>query len=230
MSLSLDISPARLFLSLGVVQHSYDTELHQFLGKVTNIRVYRGLAMGEGEMEEMTRSPCLPSSLQTFLLWEEMQWRVTGEAELTPLTETIICSESQHHPVLLPTPLSYHAAKAACFKLGEGTIAEPTASILESIGETCRYIWTPYTDAQTEGIFVNENTGKVARYSQAVDQHILIGGKLSSNLDWLGEQPNGKEKQNFVAADLHQNNSLSGSLYDVGETVLNCAVCLISGK
>ena len=165
----LSSPPPWLFLSLGVVHHNWDTNLHQFLGKVTNIRVYRGLAEAEGEMEEMTRSPCLPSDLTTFLLWEEMEWEVRGEAELTPLTDTIICSESQHRPVLLPTPLSYHAAKAACFKLGEGTIAEPTASIsiLESIGETCRYIWTPYTDAETEGIFVNDYTGEIVRFSQA---------------------------------------------------------------
>ena len=60
--------------------------------------------------------------------------------------------------------------------------------------------------------------------------NILIERKLSSNLDWLEEQPNGEEKQNYVALDLHKNNSLSGSLYDVGGTVLNCAVCFISGK
>ena len=122
MSLSLDISPARLFLSLGVVQHSYDTELHQFLGKVTNIRVYRGLAQGEGEMEEMTRSPCPPSSLQTILLWEEMQWKITGEFEQETIPDTIFCSESQHHPVLQPTSMS------RC----QGHLLH-------------RFIWTPYT-------------------------------------------------------------------------------------
>ena len=159
----LSSPPPRLFLSLGVVHHNWDTNLHQFLGKVTNIRVYRGLAEVEGEMEEMTRSPCLPSGLQTFLLWEEMEWELTGEAELKTLADSMFCSQSQHHPVLLPAPMMYRAAKEACFKLGEGTIAEPAAIRGLSIGETCRYIWTPYTDAESEGNFVNDYTGKEVR-------------------------------------------------------------------
>ena len=149
----------RLFLSLGVVQHSWDTELHQFLGKVTNIRLYRGLA--GAEVEKMTRSPCLPSSLQTFLLWEQMDWEVSGEAELRTLQDSMFCSERHHHPVLLPTPMSYQTAKDACFKLGEGTIAEPASTNRLSIGETCRFIWTPYTDAESEGTFVNDYTGEL---------------------------------------------------------------------
>ena len=157
----LSSPPPRLFLSLGVVHHNWDTNLHQFLGKVTNIRVYRGLAEAEGEMEEMMRSPCLPSDLKTFLLWEEMEWEVTGEAELRPLPDTMFCSQSQHHPVLLPTVMMYHAAKDACFKLGEGTIAEPASTNRLSIGETCRFIWTPYTDAESEGTFVNDYTGEL---------------------------------------------------------------------
>ena len=112
-------------------------------------------------MEEMTRSPCNPSSLQTFLLWEEMEWEVTGDAELKTLEDTMFCSQSQHHPVLLPTPMSYHAAKEACFKLGGGTIAEPASVDGVSIGESCRFIWTPYTDAETEGTFVNDYTGEL---------------------------------------------------------------------
>ena len=151
----------RLFLSLGVVHHNWDTELHQFLGKVTNIRLYRGLA--GAEVEEMTRSPCLPSSLQTFLLWEQMDWEVSGEAELETLQDSMFCSERPNHPVLLPTPMSYQAAKDACFKLGGGTIAEPASVDGVSIGETCRFIWTPYTDAETEGTFVNDYTGEVVR-------------------------------------------------------------------
>ena len=156
-------SPAasRLFLSLGVVQHNWETAITQFLGKVTNIRLYRGLA-GE-EMEEMTRSPCLPSSLQTFLLWEEMEWEVRGEVEEKTVEDRMFCSESQHYPVLLPSPGSYQAAKDACFKLGEGTIAEPATSERLSIGEDCRFIWTPYTDAEVEGTFVNDYTGEVVR-------------------------------------------------------------------
>ena len=46
----------------------------------------------------------------------------------------------------------------------------------------------------------------------------------------MGDQPNGKEKQNYVALDLDRNNGLSGSLYDVGWTALYCVVCSVSGK
>ena len=163
-------APPRLFLSLGVVQHNWEMEVHQFLGKVTNIRVYRGLA-GE-EMKEMTGSPCLPSSLQTFLLWEQMEWEVSGEAEVETMPDSMFCSEWPHHPVLLPTPMSYPAAKDACFKLGMGTIAEPASVDGLSIGETCRFIWTPYTDAEVEGTFVNDYTGAVVRcIIRMFDQH-----------------------------------------------------------
>ena len=159
----LTAAPPRLFLSLGVVQHNWDTAVHQFLGKVANIRVYRGLAETEGQMEEMTRSPCLPSSLETFLLWEEMEWEVTGEAELKTIPDTMFCSESDHHPILLPSPMSYRAGKEACFKLGEGTIAEPASVEGLGIRGTCRFIWTPYTDTELEGTFVNDNTGQIVR-------------------------------------------------------------------
>ena len=116
-------------------------------------------------MEEMTRSPCLPSNLQTFLLWEEMQWKITGEFEQETIPDTMFCSESQQNPVLLPTPMPYQAAKDACFKLGRGTISEPASTdrLSTGIGETCRFIWTPYTDSETEGTFVNDYTGEVVR-------------------------------------------------------------------
>ena len=163
-------APPRLFLSLGVVQHNWEMEVHQFLGKVTHIRVYRGLA-GE-EMKEMTGSPCLLSNLQTFLLWEQMEWEVGGEAEVETMPDSMFCSEWPHHPVLLPTPMSYPAAKDACFKLGKGTIAEPASVDGLSIGETCRFIWTPYTDAEVEGTFVNDYTGAVVRcITRMFDQH-----------------------------------------------------------
>ena len=51
----------RLFLSLRVVQHNWDTEVSQFLGKVTNIRVYRGLAQGEMEEMPLLQPPDIPA-------------------------------------------------------------------------------------------------------------------------------------------------------------------------
>ena len=153
----------RLHLSLGVVQHMWDNARYQFHGQVTNIRVFR--EMTKAQMEEMTRSPCLHSNTETFLAWEEMEWEVNSGVELRTVEDKLFCSDvSQHHPVLLPTPMSYQVAKEACFKLGEATIAEPDALEGLSIGEDCQFIWTPFTDEETEGTFVNDYTREVVRY------------------------------------------------------------------
>ena len=48
------------------------------------------------------------------------------------------------------------------------------------------------------------------------------------DLDWMEDQPNGKEKQNYVGTD--RNHSLSGSLFDIEATPNYCAVCSLSGK
>ena len=153
----------RLHLSLGVVQHMWNNAHYQFHGQVTNIRVFRELA--ETELAELTRSPCLPSNSETFLLWEEMEWEVNSGVELRTIEDKMFCSDVSHqYPVILPTPMSYHAAKAACFKLGEATIAEPASLDGISIEETCPFTWTPYTDAETEGTFINDYTREVVRY------------------------------------------------------------------
>ena len=49
-------------------------------------------------------------------------------------------------------------------------------------------------------------------------------------MDWVGSQPNGKEKQNNVAIDKNSPLSDTGSLIDIEGTYFYCGVCSISGK
>ena len=48
-------------------------------------------------------------------------------------------------------------------------------------------------------------------------------------MDWLDSQPDGKEKQNYVAID-RKGGSLSGTLRDIEGFSNFCVVCSLSGK
>ena len=154
-------SPPRLYMMLGVVEHSWYQGQAQYHGKVTNIRIYRDI--GEVNMENMTSSPCASFNLQTFMLWEQMQWSLTEAVEVITVRDEKFCTASNKYNVMLPSSVTYEAAKDACFKLREGSITEPAVLELDSsiLLTTCPYTWTPYTDTELENRFINEHTGEV---------------------------------------------------------------------
>ena len=72
-------------------------------------------------------------------------------------------------------------------------------------GRFCKIVWTPFTDGDNEGIYLNMNYGTKAKY-----------------LQWNRKQPNGGTSQNYVS------NSLQTSLYsDSGMNEQFCSSCLL---
>ena len=108
----------------------------------------------------------------SLLSWEEMEWRLSGDSVLPVEVEReAVCSQSGDHLVLLPALLSYQEARSACAKLGEAAVGGPRdpanlSNLTSWYGRSvlsCTSVWTPFTDHQLEGSFVDDNTGDIMR-------------------------------------------------------------------
>ena len=126
------------------------------------------------DVQQLSRSLC-DNDLDlegSFLSWQEMEWAVSGGSVFPVEVEREeVCSQSGDHLVLLPALLSYQEARTACAKLGEATVGGPRdpanlSNLTSWYGGSvlsCSSVWTPYTDQDREGVFVNDNTGDVIR-------------------------------------------------------------------
>ena len=72
----------------------------------------------------------------------------------------------------------------------------------------CSNIWTPFSDQQTEGLFLNMNNNAVAELQV-----------------WDKAQPNGERDENFVVINIPR-----AALWDVGRNKLSCSSCLLSSS
>ena len=126
------------------------------------------------EVEELSSSLCdSEGDLEgSILTWEEMEWRLSGDSVfLVEVEREEVCSQSGHHLILLPALLSYQEARSACAKLGEAALGGPRdpaslSDLTSWYGRSllsCSSVWTPYSDQQQEGVFINENTGDIMR-------------------------------------------------------------------
>ena len=121
----------------------------------------------------MSGSLCDSVDLEGSLLsWEEMEWEVSGDSVFPVEVEREeVCSQSGDHLILLPALLSYQEASSTCAKLGEAAVGGPRdpanlSNLTSWYGGSllsCSSVWTPYTDQDQEGIFINENTGDIMR-------------------------------------------------------------------
>ena len=75
-------------------------------------------------------------------------------------------------------------------------------------GGTCSKIWTPLTDENSEGTFLNMNSNAEAKFQP-----------------WDKSEPNGGKDENFVWIDL-----ATATLQDVPHNKLSCSSCLISSS
>ena len=80
---------------------------------------------------------------------------------------------------------------------------ERIISLFETMNSSCKYVWTPVTDEETEGQFISSVTGQLVTY-----------------LPWKEGQPDGGDTCN------HVNINMDTKLYhDTSSTFLNCFVC-----
>ena len=90
------------------------------------------------------------------------------------LKKTNICNPQETYHLAFPSGVTQDVALKICKKLGSGQMsAMSNDTELKSYMKwfqgkvppgTCEEVWTPYSDAVTEGNFVNLNNGLPAKY------------------------------------------------------------------
>ena len=80
-----------------------------------------------------------------------------------------------------------------------------TLTLFEKTRESCSFIWTPLTDEQEEGLFMNALTGKAASY-----------------LPWMVSEPNGFLDENLVLLSIK---GTPGYVDNVLTKKPSCTVC-----
>ena len=119
--------------------------------------------------------------------------------------------------VPIPAEVSFHDGLKACQKLGLGRMTahanaedlKYTLDLFREIGSACKYTWTPFSDQDSEGNFLNIFTGKPPKF-------------LPWALDY--QEPDGGDKQNYVFIDLE-----TATYFDYSEKYpVTCSVCDIN--
>ena len=194
-------------LVVGKWNYTFSGKEEQFFWSVTNLNIFKG----SNNMRVLTKDLC--SSQGDFISWKNMIWRMHGNVDQVEVAEDEICRQAMTSRLLVTELMSQREALTTCAKMGHGIMEE--AATKEEIGELvswvkqrqgknkCATLWTPLTDEEKEGTFVNLNTGRE-----------------SSNLAWKPGQPNGGNTENSVRIDME-----TQSLEDAKMSPGDCFVC-----
>ena len=202
--------PSKLIMKLGVGYKVFNTN-QQFHGSVANLQMFNG-----GNVTVLSRSPCHTWPV-TLLSWNPNNWKVNGyDWVLTEELEDIFCNISEKYNLAIQSTLTMQESLDICKnKLNNSVIPfeEDHALFLKymkwhvnTTGGACFYIWTPFSDEQSEGTFVNMNNNATTKIHP-----------------WSETEPNGGRDENFVVISVDRE-----SLVDVPEKTLSCSSCQIS--
>ena len=182
-----------------------------YFGAITNIQIYRG---GVSDLPVTTQDGCAADG--DFLAWTDMTWKTSGEAvNRSEVNLESVCNPKDSYAIAFTMGLTQTAALKTCQKLGHSkmttiTSQEELATYITWFQETapvdtCHYVWTPFSDAATEGIFLNMNDNSPGEF-----------------LPWANKDPNGGSEQSAVMMEL----SLGLKPYkDTYEHYTNCFSC-----
>ena len=200
--------PTKLNMKIGMGQNN-----RQFHGSVANIRVFK-----EGDIKEISATPC-KKRRGTLLSWSPQVWKVEGSHWLLiEEHEKIICAPYEQYTLAIPSKITVTEGLDICVeKLKNSFIPYPEnrSALLEYVawhqnitGNACPYVWTPLSDQNSEGIFLNMNNNSTVQYQ-----------------NWDKNEPNGGKKENYAMIDVQ-----TAALHDVGENRLFCSTCLLSSS
>ena len=130
-----------------------------------------------------------------IISWEDTEWSFEGSRiNVSEASSETICNKKKVHRLAVPLGLPQSAALETCKKLSHSymTSVNSEEEMVEfiwwfketSIEDRCKYIWTPFSDAETEGVFVN-----------------LVDHSKATYLPWLQNQPYGGLVQSAVSID-----------------------------
>ena len=184
-------------------------EEEQFVWSITNLAFFTG----SPDLAALTADLC--SSQGNLLSWDNMRWRVSGEVIELDVSAEEVCRQESSYKLLLTEPMGQRDAVATCDKLGHGKMegAASKKEISDLVGwveerqgaEKCSFVWTPFSDEATEGIFIN-----------------VEDGKEQSQLSWKLNQPSGGTTENSLRIDLE-----SKLLEDSKDADGDCFVCTL---
>ena len=203
--------PSKLNMKLGLGFKVFNKN-QQFHGSVANLQMFNG-----GNVTVLSRSPChtWPGIL---LSWNPNNWKVNGsDWVLTEEFEDIFCNISEKYNLAIQSTLTMQESLDICKnKLNNSVIPfeEDHALFLKymkwhvnTTGGACFYIWTPFSDEQSEGAFVNMNNNATTKIHP-----------------WSETEPNGGRDENFVVISIDRESLVFG----VPEKTLSCSSCQIS--
>ena len=186
----------------------------QFHGSVANIKVFK-----EGNITEISAAPCKERQEGTLLAWNPRHWKVEGSHwVLIEEYEEIVCYPYKRYNLAISSEITLDESMNICKeKLNNSFIPYPknhpimmkyVAWHKNTTGGTCPYVWTPLSDENSEGLFLNMNDNSSVQYQM-----------------WDKGQPNGAENANYVAIAVQ-----TVALDDVEENRLFCSTSSLSSS
>ena len=195
--------PSKLKMNIGV-----DHVNRQFHGSVANI-----LVLKEGDITEISAEPCKKRE-GTLLPWNPELWKIVGPRWLlTEEYKEIICTPYEQYNLAIPSAISLDESMDLCKeKLNNSIIPYPEnpSTFLKYVAwydnttaGACSVVWTPLSDQNSEGVFLNMNNNSTVQYEF-----------------WDKKQPNGGKDQNYVGIIVR-----NAALNDIDKSELACSTC-----
>ena len=184
--------PRSLKNKLVLGKHMAEAVDAQFYWSVTNVNVFSGSTVKDSkDLAKLSADLCTLEG--DYLSWSDMVWTRTGDrVAVEEVAQETVCGRSGRYRLAVPVQMAHGQAVDTCHKMdGRMTVAEDLNQLEDDLawfdtktGDDCNLIWTPITDDQTEGRFVNTEDSSPPTF-----------------LPWTDGQPNGGREQNVVAVD-----------------------------
>ena len=203
---SVSNKPDKLKIKIGL---GHDNE--QFQGSITNIKMLEVV-----KASNTFSSPCKQEQ-DDILSWSPGNWNLIGpQWALIEEFEDEVCVPSNFYDLAIPSKMTIHESMDICkHKLNNSIIPaqEDRELFLNYIdwhnvtsGGVCPYIWwTPFSDEQSEGSFINVNN----------DTETTLQS-------WVDIELNGDADENFLEIVVAEK-----ALNDAPENSGNCGSCII---
>ena len=200
--------PRKLKMNIGVGRGN-----KQFHGSVANIQVFK-----EGDITEISAAPCKERE-GTLLSWNPQLWRVEGSHwSLREEYEEQLCAPYDRYNLAVPSEITFKESMDVCKeKLNNSVIPYPENISAfrkyvtwhnDTTGGTCLFVWTPLSDQNSEGVFLNLNDNLTAPY-----------------MLWDKKVPNGGKDENYVDIRVSK-----AALNDVDANAKLCSTCSLSSS
>ena len=154
-------------------------------GFITNFKVIDSTA-STSDVQELSQNLC--DSTGTIIN-EGTKWKLNGKVAELEEESWIICNKNLTYRLAIPSAMNWYESMDVCRKLSFGNVTEVkdwkdlnyVVSLFSNPTAVCEFIWTPYSDENDEGTYIN------ARF-----------GNLASYMPWEVSEPNGGTDESLV--------------------------------